>query len=69
MNISLSGTQPGLADFYTTTGSLYICSNIFLPLDLPETDEFCLAKPEPWTAVKIWSGMNVQADHALALKR
>ena len=69
LNIGLYGAQPGLADFYTTTGSLYICSNVFLPLGLPETDEFWSAKPEPWTAVKIWSGMDVPADHALELRR
>lgn len=69
LNIGLYGSQPGLADFYTTTGSLYICSEVFLPLGLPETDEFWLAKPQPWTAVKIWSGMDVPADHALDLRR
>lgn len=69
LNIGLYGTQPGLADFYTTTGSLYICSNVFLPLGLPDKDEFWSAKPEPWTAVKIWSGMDVPADHALELRR
>lgn len=68
LNIGLYGKQPGLADFYITTGSLYICSNIFLPLGLPETDEFWSAPPAPWTAVKIWSGQDVPADHALELK-
>jgi len=68
LNIGLYGMQPGLADFYITTGSLYICSNIFLPLGLPETDEFWSAPPAPWTAVKIWSGQDVPADHALELK-
>lgn len=68
LNIGLYGKQPGLADFYITTGSLYICSNIFLPLGLSETDEFWSAPPAPWTAVKIWSGQDVPADHALELK-
>jgi hypothetical protein len=66
--IGLYGDQPGLADFYITTGSLYICSDIFLPLGLPETDEFWAAPPQPWTAVKIWSGKDVPADHALDVK-
>ncbi|MVN20255.1 DUF2264 domain-containing protein [Mucilaginibacter arboris] len=69
LNIGLYGIQPGLADFYITTGSLYICSNIFLPLGLPETDEFWNTPPQPWTAVKIWSGQDVPADHALELRR
>jgi hypothetical protein len=67
LNIGLYGKQPGLADFYITTGSLYICTNVFLPLGLPETDEFWSAPPQPWTAVKIWSGQDVPADHALDL--
>jgi hypothetical protein len=68
LNIGLYGKQPGLADAYITTGSLYICSNIFLPLGLPETDDFWRSAPAPWTAVKIWSGQDVPADHALELK-
>lgn len=64
LNIGLYGKQPGLADPYITTGSLYICTNVFLPLGLPETDEFWSAAPQPWTAVKIWSGQDVPADHA-----
>lgn len=68
LNIGLHGKQPGLAESYITTGSLYICSNIFLPLGLAETDEFWSAAPAPWTAVKIWSGQDVPADHALELK-
>ena len=65
LSIGLYGPQPDLADFYITTGSLYICSNIFLPLGLPETDEFWSAPAEPWTSVKVWSGKNVAADHAV----
>jgi len=65
LNIGLYGNQPGLADFYITTGSLYICENIFIPLGLPATDDFWTSAPEPWTAVKVWSGQDVQADHAM----
>jgi hypothetical protein len=68
LNIGLSGKQPDLADFYITTGSLYICTNVFVALGLPETDEFWSAPAEPWTAVKVWSGQDVPADHALDLK-
>jgi hypothetical protein len=65
LNIGLSGDQPGLADFYITTGSLYLCAEIFLPLGLADMDEFWSALPEPWTAVKAWSGQDLPADHAL----
>lgn len=68
LNIGLYGSQPGLADFYITTGSLYICSEVFLPLGLPATDPFWNTPPQPWTAVKIWSGEDANADHALDMK-
>lgn len=68
LNIGLYGSQPGLADFYITTGSLYICTEIFLPLGLPAEDAFWSAPPQPWTAVKIWTGMDANADHALDIK-
>jgi hypothetical protein len=65
LTIGLYGNQPGLADFYINTGSLYLCSSIFLPLGLPDTDEFWSAAPAPWTSVKVWSGQDFPADHAL----
>jgi hypothetical protein len=68
LNIGLYGSQPDLADFYITTGSLYICTNIFVALGLPDTDEFWSAPAEPWTAVKVWSGQDFPADHAMDLK-
>jgi hypothetical protein len=69
LNIGLYGKQPGLADFYITTGSLYICTNVFAPLGLPETDPFWADADEPWTAVKIWSGQDAPADHALDIRK
>ncbi|MDP4271614.1 MAG: DUF2264 domain-containing protein [Bacteroidota bacterium] len=67
LNIGLCGSQPTLADFYINTGSLYLCNTIFLPLGLPETDEFWSAPSAPWTAAKVWNGQDVPADHALEL--
>ena len=69
LNIGLYGSQPGLADSYINTGSLYLCSAIFLPLGLPDTDEFWSAPALPWTAVKVWSGQDFPADHALDLPK
>jgi hypothetical protein len=68
LNIGLYGAQPGLGEGYINTGSLYLCANVFLPLGLPETDEFWSAPAEPWTSVKIWTGQDVPADHAMELK-
>lgn len=67
LNIGLYGNQPGLADTYINTGSLYLCSTILLPLGLPETDEFWSGPAMPWTAVKVWSGQDFPVDHALEI--
>jgi len=68
LNIGLYGSQPGLAESYINTGSLYLCANIFLPLGLAETDEFWSAPATAWTAMKVWKGEDLPADHALHLR-
>lgn len=65
LNIGLYGHQPKLADFYITTGSLYLCTTMLLPLGLPPADPFWSAPAAPWTAVKVWSGEDMPADHAM----
>lgn len=65
LNIGLYGSQPGLAEGYINTGSEYLCTQIFLPLGLPVMDDFWSKPDAPWTAVKIWSGQNMPADHAV----
>lgn len=67
LNLGLYGLQPDLADLYINTGSLYLCMNLFLPLGLPDTDEFWSTPAEPWTSTKVWSGQDFPGDHALDL--
>jgi len=64
LNIGLYGHQPNLADFYINTGSLYLCTVIFLPLGLPADNPFWINPDAPWTAKKIWNGVDVPADHS-----
>jgi hypothetical protein len=69
LSIGLYGYQPDLAESYINTGSVYLCATVFLPLGLPETDQFWSSPPMPWTSVKVWSGQNtVGADHALDIR-
>jgi hypothetical protein len=65
LNIGLYGKQPNLGEDYINTGSLYLASEVFLALGLPENSEFWSAPAEAWSAKKIWSGENEAADHAL----
>jgi len=64
LQIGLAGHQPGLGENYISTGSLYLCSAVFLPLGLPPADPFWSQSPAPWTSQQIWSGKNRLADHA-----
>ncbi|MDR3711797.1 MAG: FkbM family methyltransferase [Puia sp.] len=65
LNIGLGGNQPDLADAYITTGSLYLCSDVFLPLGLPATDPFWSDPAEPWSAQLIWNGQDAPGDHSI----
>lgn len=68
LNIGLYGNQPDLGESYINTGSLYLSAAIFLPLGLPQSDPFWASAPAPWTAVKVWKGDDLPADHALDLR-
>ncbi|WP_054023559.1 DUF2264 domain-containing protein [Bacillus sp. FJAT-28004] len=61
----LYGYQPGLAEGYINTGSLYLCAAVFLPLGLSPENEFWSAPNAKWTAQKIVSGEDIEADHAI----
>jgi len=65
LRIGLSGHQPGLAEIYISTGSLYLCTAVFLPLGLPASHPFWSDPAADWTSRKVWSGQNLSADHAL----
>lgn len=65
LQIGFCGHQPNLADYYVSTGSLYICSNALLTLGLPASHPFWSAPDEPWTQVKAWGGVDMPGDHAI----
>ena len=66
LRIGLCGHQPHLGESYISTGSLYLCSAVLLPLGLPASDPFWTEPAGDWTARRIWRGEDAQADHALA---
>ena len=65
LTIGFCGHQPGIAESYISTGSLYLCSVVFLPLGLPLSDEFWSGEPSDWTNKQVWNGKQVKADHAI----
>lgn len=66
LRIGLHGHQPELGEPYISTGSLYLCSTIFLPLGLPPQNRFWTDSPVPWSQKKVWwFGADIKADKAL----
>lgn len=63
--LGFCGAQPGIAEEYVSTGSVYLSSFIFLPLGLPSSNPFWAEPAAPWTAKKAWSGEDFPIDHAL----
>jgi hypothetical protein len=56
-----------LGESYISTGSLYLCAAVFLPLGLKATDAFWSAPAEDWTSRRIWRGEDAPADHAITV--
>jgi len=66
LTLGFFGHQPQLAERYISTGSLYLCSVVFLPLGLAEDHEFWSGPYTEWTGKKIWGGAkDVKIDKAL----
>ena len=65
LNIGVCGEQPSLGEYYISTGSLYLCCAVFLPLGLPRSDEFWSGDDRPWTARRIWGGEDMPQDHSI----
>ena len=64
LTIGFCGHQPELGETYISTGSLYLCSTVFLPLGLSADTSFWQGEAD-WTARKVWSGQYTPIDHAL----
>ena len=65
LTIGFYGHQSELGESYISTGSLYLCSQVFLILGLPATDSLWTLPNEDWTTRKIWNGKSISIDHAL----
>jgi hypothetical protein len=64
LTIGFCGHQPELGESYISTGSLYLCATVFLPLGLAADNPFWQGEAE-WTARKAWSGKDTLIDQAL----
>lgn len=63
LTLGFCGSQPGIADWYTNNGSLYMTSLAFMPLGLPASHPFWTDAPLDWTQKKAWGGKPFSKDH------
>lgn len=68
LQVGFAGYQPAIGESYISTGSLYLCSAVFIALGLPESDCFWNNPPVDWTSKKAWEGINIPADKAMIAK-
>lgn len=69
LQIGFAGHQPSIGERYINTGSLYLCSAVFVALGLPADSEFWAAPAQDWTQKKVWKGVDVPCDKALKEKK
>ncbi len=64
LTLGFYGRDPEIAEGYLSTGSLYLCTEVFLALGLPPEAAFWTDNPADWTQRKLWNGKPVKRDHA-----
>ena len=64
LTLGFNGSQPGISDYYTNNGSLYMASLAFLPLGLSADDPFWTDASQSWTSKKAWEGEEFPKDHS-----
>jgi hypothetical protein len=67
LTVGFCGHQPHLGETYISTGSLYLCAAIFLPLGLPPSDPFWSEPSTDGTSRRLYRGDDASADHAISV--
>lgn len=61
--LGFCGHQPMIADYYTSTGSLYMATLGFLTLGLPADNKFWTDPAADWTSKKAWTSQPFKKDY------
>jgi hypothetical protein len=62
LKVGFNGSQIDISESNINTGSLYLCSTIFLPLGLSFNDPFWSDPFTEWTNLKVWKGNEIDSD-------
>lgn len=65
LRLGFCGHQPSVAESYISTGSLYLCSTVFLPLGLSPENSFWTGATTKWSSQRAWQGEDFKADKAI----
>ncbi len=65
LTIGFCGYQPEIGEPYISTGSLYLCSAVFLALGLSPDRAFWQGESVDWTSKRAWSGQTFAIDHSI----
>ena len=68
LTLGFAGHQSNASNFYSSNGSAYITSLVFLPLGLPSNHPFWTEKEKPWTSLNAWFGKEFPIDNHVILK-
>ena len=60
LRVGFAGYQPHIGETYISTGSLYLCTAVFVALGLPESDEYWSSPAAAWTCKKGWEGVDLR---------
>ncbi len=66
LHIGVCGRQDDMGEGYISTGSLYLCLAVMLPLGLAPDAPFWADPDAPWTMQRMWQGdPTMQVEHSL----
>lgn len=65
LTIGFAGNQIKMAESYINSGSIYLCTAVFLPLGLPVDDPFWTNPYREWSGLKAWRGIDIGTDKAI----
>ncbi len=66
LHIGVCGRQDDMGEGYISTGSLYLCLAVMLPLGLAPDAPFWAAPDAPWTMQRMWQGdPHMAVEHAI----